>query len=243
MAWDLSDWYDRTAGAPGVGDMRLADRLGALSGAAGSILMVAGIAVADVAGTTSAPDPTDRADVIAEALVARRAGGLAGANLLLLVAFLMLWFISYLAGRLRDGGNGASWAPTLVLGGGSVLVSLLLVESGFYFAAFEPRDYGGDTQVAKTLFLWGWNSANLFAPAYAAILLGTSVAGLEGASIPRWISRLTAGMLAVLLMIWALGMAGFAAVVGTAWILAASIVLAAVSPDPARDAGARAGGN
>ena len=205
--------------------MKMLNRLAALSGLAASVLMVAGGVVADTWRTGLDPDPTDPSSLIAQALVMHRGSIRLGAQLLLPASFLFLWFASYLHGRLRRDAVNV-WAPALVLGGGVVLSALLLVESGFAYAASELSDYSGDTQVAKVFLVWGWNSANLSAPALAAILLGSGIAGLSEGTLPRWLAWFAVGMFAISsLLAFGLATPGLATAVAIVWIAVASLIL------------------
>lgn len=89
----------------------------------------------------------------------------------------------------------------IVLGGGVVLVALTLIESGFYWAASEIENYSSDTQVAKTIHLWGWNSASLLAPGFAGMLLGTAVSGFRHRATQPWFAWLSIVMLMIMVLI------------------------------------------
>lgn len=90
--------------------MALVDRLAALSGLAGSALIILGVSLANTTATGLDPDPTDRSSLIAEALVLTRERGRIGAQVMLLGAFLMLWFVSYLFSILRRAQGSSDWA-------------------------------------------------------------------------------------------------------------------------------------
>jgi hypothetical protein len=125
------------------------DRLSALSGLAGSIVIAVGIVLSDASGTGLDPNPTAPSSLIAEALVDSREKARMGAQLLMLGSFLVLWFVTYLYSCLSKVGGSTRWDSAIVFGGGVVVVTLMLIESGFYLAASEIKDYAGDTQVAK----------------------------------------------------------------------------------------------
>ncbi len=207
--------------------MPLGDRLAALSGLAGSVVIAVSVALADASGTgLDYPDPGDPSSLIAQALVVNRDRARLGAQLTLLGAFLMLCFMSYLYSHLRKAERTSGWASALVLGGGFVLVALLLVESGFGYAASEIENYVGDNQVAKTIHLWGWNSASLLAPGFAAILLGSAIAGFRHGAVQRWLARLSVVLFVIVILIAVLGAPGLGGVVGLLWIVVASLTLA-----------------
>ena len=144
----------------------------------------------------------------------------------------MLCFSSYLYAHLRKAEETAGWAAVLVLGGGLVLVALLLIESGFYYAGSEIKDYDGDTQVAKMIHLWSWNSTSLFAPGFAAILFGSAVSGFRHRAIQRWLVWLSVAMLVILIGVAVvLRSPGIGAGVGFLWTMIASLTLAFARDD------------
>jgi hypothetical protein len=219
--------------------MPLIERLAALSGLAGSVVILVGISLADTSGSGLGADPTDPSSLIAKALVQNRGQTRMGAQLLLLGAFLMLWFLSYLYSHLRNAEGTSRWPSALVLGGGFVIATFLLIESGFYYAGSELENYGSDTQVAKMIHLWGWNSASLVAPGFAAILFGSAVTGFRHGAIQRWLAWFSVVMLVILVVIAVvLGTPGLGAGVGSLWTVVASLTLAfspGVSPRSATE--------
>ena len=86
-------------------------------------------------------------------------------------------------------------------------------------AQFVVQDYGQDTQVAKTLFVIGWDTVRVLGPPVAAFGASAAVLILRFKLLPRWL-----GALAVLVFL-----SGFApwlaGVVLALWILLTSIVL------------------
>lgn len=82
----------------------------------------------------------------------------------------LIAFISRLYGVLRSASGSNSWFPTMALVGGILMTGVRLSEIGFIYPASELDSYGEDTQVAKLLILWRWNSANLLAPPFTARL-------------------------------------------------------------------------
>lgn len=202
-------------------------RLASLSGLAGTAVILAAVSLADSSGTELAPDPTQPSALLARTLVANRERTRLAAQLALLGAFLMLMFVSQLYAHLRVEHGRVEWASTLALGGGICLVVLLLVESGFYYAGSELADYMGDTQVAKVIHLWGWNSASLLAPCFGAVLLGSAAAGLRHSAFPRWLGRVSGGLFFILLFISVvLRTPGLGAFVGSLWVVVVSLALA-----------------
>ena len=102
---------------------------------------------------------------------------------------------------------------------------LFLVEVGFAFAASELSSFGSDTQVAKTLFIWGWNSAVLFAPPFGAMVAATTLATLGFRVLPRWFGWFSLFVLIGLVVLALLGIPGLGAGVGLIWLLVASAAL------------------
>lgn len=216
--------------------MALIERLGALSGIAGAIGVAVSMSLADAYGTGLGPDPTDRSVLIARALIINKERSRAGAYIGLLAAFFLLWFFAFLYGRVKQPDGQGGWISVVVLGAGLVLVALLLVDVGHVFAASEISNYRGDTEVAKTLHLWGWNSASLSAPTFAALLSAAAILGLTYKAIPRWLSWLTVGMLALLVIVSLLGTAGLGAGIGVVWLMIISLALAVSSAAPSGQA-------
>lgn len=205
----------------GVG-MSLTDRAGALAGIAGSVLVFVFVTLAEPAG-----DPDDPSAVIANAAVDNRDSARVGAYVALLAAFSFVVFVSRLHSALRRATGPESWLPTAALVGGILLIVWLLVEAGFTFAASEPESYGGDTQVAKLFTLWSWNSANLLAPAFSALVGASTFVGFTARTFPPWFRWTGAVLLAlILLIVTVLSAPGLATAPGTLWIFLASVVLA-----------------
>lgn len=207
--------------------MSVWDRIGALSGLIGGITVFASVSLADVAATGLEPDPTDPSAHLARAFIANRDRVRLGALVGLLGAFLMLFWVAFLYSKFREAEGPSGWFSNLVLAGGVVLVGLQLIEAGFAYAASELSDYRGDTQVAKVLLLWGWNSASLVAPGLAAIMAGAALLGLVSKALPPWLGWLSAASFGLLILIaLVLGTPGLGAGVGMIWIVVVSIALA-----------------
>ncbi|MDQ4065381.1 MAG: hypothetical protein M3161_04980 [Actinomycetota bacterium] len=202
------------------------NRIAALSGFLGTIVIVMAGSLSDPARAGVYPAPTLDSDVVATLFARNSQRGRLGAQLMLLGAFLMLWFGSYLFARLRRAEGAPTWSSALVLAGTVVLVTFLLVEAGFGYAASELSEWGTDTQPARMISLWGWNSAVLLAPGSAAVLLGCTIAGLRDGAIPRGLA-VAAGLGLVLLLLIAvlMGAPGLAASIGGLWVAVASLVL------------------
>ena len=205
---------------PGTG--RLIDRVGALAGLAAAVLIVIVVSLSEPPG-----EPDDPAAVLARELARNRHASRVGAYLALLAAFLLVVFVARLHGALREASGPSSWFPTVAVIGGMLLVSILLVEAGFGFAASELRTYGQDTEVAKLFVLWSWNSANLLAPPFSAMLAGSTIVAFSTSAFPTWFRWAGVLFLAVMLiLVAALRAPGLAAAPGTLWLVLASLVLA-----------------
>ena len=200
------------------------DRLGALSGAAAVALTIAFAMLTDPYDEATDPNPTRPAAALAGAYVNNRDDARTGSYLGLAGAFLLLWFLGYLRRQLRRAEGEDDWLASVAYGGGLVAVGLLLVGVSFSFAESELASYGGDTQVAKTFFVYGWNFASVLAPPLGALAAGTTVVGFRFAALPRWLNWVSAVIVAAML-----GMApsgpGLAAMVGLGWIALVSLAL------------------
>lgn len=189
------------------------------------VLLGIGVILGDTADQTSNPNPTQAADVLAEALVLNREDGRLGAYFLLLAALLLLLFIGRLAGYLRQRGEESEWMSMTVLAGGAAFAGVVLVDAGFAFAVSELDTFGSDPAVAKTLFLWGWNSAFLYAAPLTAIAAGTTVTAIAQALFPAWTRWVSLVLVVVMLVGFLLGVPGIASGVGLLWMALMSILL------------------
>jgi hypothetical protein len=116
--------------------MGIVDRFGALSGAAGIVLVVVG---SDVLGTPPGPQvahPTGEQDLANLHWLAGHASAQVGVSLELLGFALMLVFVGYICTRVRNGG----WLATAALAGGVVEVAVKLGSGAPMFAAYMLRD-------------------------------------------------------------------------------------------------------
>ncbi len=203
----------------------LLDRLGALSGLVAGALIASGAILGDPYDAATDPDPTDPAAALAEALIANREQARLAAYLALAGVFFLLWFVARLGVHLRTTGSSGEWFALVAYGGGFVTGGVLLVNIGFGFAASELSSYGANTQVAKVLFLWGWNSAALLAAPLGALVLATSLATFRHGVFPTWFRWFSVLIIAVLLLLTISGTVGLAAVAGIMWIMVTSVAL------------------
>ena len=171
------------------------------------------------------PHPGRPAAALAAALVANRGQARVGAYLTLLGVFFLLWFIAYLYGLLRQADNEAGWVASVALGGGLVAAAVLLLGASMGFATSELADYGADTQVAKTFFVWGWNAANIAAPPMIALVAATTLVSVRHHRFPRWFRVFSMVWTAVLISLLIGNVAGMGAALSLIWVLATSFVL------------------
>jgi hypothetical protein len=118
------------------GTMKLVDRVGALSGAAGVVLVIVG---SDVLGTPPGPQvahPTGQQDLANLQWVANHSSAQVGVSLELLGFTMSMIFIGYLVTRFRDAG----WLALAALVGGVVEVAIKLGSGAPVFAAYLLRD-------------------------------------------------------------------------------------------------------
>jgi hypothetical protein len=138
--------------------------------------------------------------------------------------------MSRLHGALREASSPNSWFPTMALVGGVLLSGVLLTEVGFSFASSELATYGEDMQVTKLFILWPWNSANLLAPPFVALLASSTLVTFATNAFPMWFRWGGAVLLTVMLLIGGVMRApGLATAPGMLWIVLASVVLASAT--------------
>lgn len=203
---------------------RIWDRLGALSGAVGTALVVAFLIISDPYDENTNPNPIQPSAALARAYVDNRDDARTGSYLCLVGAFLLLWFLGYLRRHLQLAEGEDGWLASVAYGGGLVAVGLLLLEASVGFAVSELAAYGADTQVAKTFFVYQWTFFVVLAPPLGALAAATTVAAFRFAALPRLLAW--AGALVVIAMIGLTPSAhGFVAVVGLGWIALLSLAL------------------
>lgn len=203
----------------------LLDRVGALTGLVAGALFAAGAILGDPYNPATDPDPSDPANVLANALIANRDQARLGAYLALAGVFFLLWFVARLSIYLRTPRNGGEWLASVAYGAGLLTGGALLMDIGFGLAASELSHYGADAETAKVLFLWGWNSATLLAAPLGALVFATTLASFRPGAFPIWFRWFGVLIVAVLLVLTISGTPGLAAVAGTAWMMVASAAL------------------
>ena len=186
----------RRVSHPDVRMVIMVDRVGGAAGFGGMALVFVFVAMSEPLA-----DPEDPSSVIAQALVDNKDSARLGAYVALIAAFLLIVFVSRLHGALRDLAGSSSWHPTVALVSGITLVGVVLIESGFTFAASELESYGQDPQVAKLFLLWSWNSASLYAPAFAGLLGGCTLVAFSANAFPTWFRWTSAALLVLLVLL------------------------------------------
>ena len=212
------------------------ERLGALSGIVGWVLLFVALSLNDASEGGVYADPTLSSDRLADLYVANRGAGRLGAQLSLLAAFLILWFVSYVYACLRRAEGEPRWSSALVLAGGVVLVGVSVLESGFAWAASELSAGEADPVAAKFIALWTWNSASLLAPGATAVLVGSTFNGFRYGGIPRPLAIF--GLVILVLTVGVsgiLGAPGLAALLTGLWMFVAAITLSWIEIRSPRD--------
>jgi len=201
------------------------DRLGALAGLlAGALFAVAAI-LGDPYDAATNPNPTAPADVVAEALTANRDEARLAAYLSLTGVFLLLWFVARLSVHTRQAGASGEWLSLVTYAGGVATGAVILLEVGFGFASSELVSYGADVQVAKLLFLWGWNSAILVAVPLSTMVVATTLASFHTAVFPAWFRWFGVASVVILFTFVLTGVFGMGSIVGMAWLMVTSAAL------------------
>ena len=120
----------------------------------------------------------------------RRYHGLLIHHLLLLGVFFLFWFVGYLHRYLSEAsGEQDRWVASVALGGGLIAGATLLLVAHFAQASTILKDYGGETETAKALFVLDWNSYLLVeAPALAALVGATTLIGFRSKLFPWWLN-------------------------------------------------------
>ena len=213
---------------------RAVDVVASGAGLAAVALLGFAVILVDTADQASDPNPTKTAELLAEALVLNREEGRIGAYLLLPAALLSLLFVGRLTGYLLHRDRDSEWMPLTVLAGGTVFAGVVLVDAGFALAASELDTYGSDPAVAKTLFLWGWNSAFLYAAPLTAMAVGTTLTAFAHTLFPAWTRWVSFALVVLMLLGFLVGMPGMATGVGLLWLSLTSIILTLTMLAPGR---------
>jgi hypothetical protein len=147
---------------------------------------MAGIIVSDVNDEVSVTASSSR---IAETLIDNQSTILAGTYLMLLGVFFLIIFLGYLRAFLLAATDEKSWLVSVAFGGGLVACAMLLLAAHFSQAFTVLESYGGETQVAKALYLLEWNWYLLVeAPPLAALVGATTAIGFRTRALPWWLN-------------------------------------------------------
>jgi hypothetical protein len=163
---------------------KIADRIGALSGLAYVVLMFVAFVSS---GDTNPPSPTEPSATLAAYLARSESRAGLSTTLTLLAVLCFFPFLASLSRQIRRAEGPDGWLASLVFGGGQVYAAMLLVMTALAFATRVILDYGGDTQVAKSLYVLGWEFSYVFGPPLTALIGAASVASLLHGALPRWI--------------------------------------------------------
>ena len=158
--------------------------LGALSGLVASFLLFTSGIVnnIEVAATSSS-------NTIARVLVDSQQKILIGTYMLMLGVLFFLFFLGFLRSKTSAAGEGLAWLSKTAFGGGLVGAAMLLLSAHFGQALMILSSYGGETQVAKSLYLLDWNWYLLVEAIPIAVFVGASSAfGLGSGEWPRWLT-------------------------------------------------------
>ena len=163
----------------------VAERGSGLAGVAGVCLIVSCsvMAAADV-------NPDDSATVVATAVSSNRDSAQFAAFLGLLGAVLFGIFVARLYGALRLHTVSHSWVPVMSLIGGILVISAVVTEIGLAYAVSE-FSFADEGQLARFFVLWSWNSASIYAPGFALVMVGGTAVEPSGRLFPDWFRPLS----------------------------------------------------
>ena len=157
---------------------------GAASGLLASILMFSAGVVKDIQVAATSSSST-----IASVLVDSQQTILIGTYMLMLGVLFFLLFLGFVRGQATVTGHGLDWLSRTAFGAGLVGAAMLLLSAHFGQALMILPSYGGETQVAKSLYLLDWNWYLLVEAIPIAVFVGASSANaLLSQEWPMWIS-------------------------------------------------------
>ena len=195
-------------------------RVSAASGIVAALLLLAGIIVSDVNGEVSVTAPSSR---IAETFIDNQSSILAGTYLTVLGVFFLIIFLGYLREFLLTATDEKTWLASVAFGGGLVACAMLLIGAHFSQAFTVLESYGGETQVAKALYVLEWNWYLLVeAPPLAALVGATAAIGFAHRVLPWWLNGWGALLTLALLSPF---LPGSGVMVTFLWVVALSVVL------------------
>ena len=135
-------------------------------------------------------NPDDSAIVVATAVLAIRDSAQFAASLGLLGAVLFGIFVARLYGALRLHTVSRSWVPVMSLIGGILVINAVVTEIGLAYAVSEFT-FGDEGQLARFFVLWSWNSASIYAPGFALMMVGGTAVEPSGRLFPDWFRPLS----------------------------------------------------
>ena len=158
--------------------------LGAATGFVSAALLIASAIFRDIQVPVVASSST-----IARAIIENQQSVFVGSYLLMLGVLFFLLFVGYLRGNYLVENDQYAWLPHAAFAGGIVMSAMLLLTAHFNQSLTILSGYGGETQVAKTIYLLKWNWYLLVEAIPVALFVGaTSVYGLVQKRGAWWIN-------------------------------------------------------
>lgn len=194
---------------------------GPLFGIAALVLFALGLAdtFSCVACEVDVNDPPEEfARVYAET----KEGTWLGAYLILLGTFFFLGFVSYLRKELQKAEGEGGWLSSMAYGGGLVAAAVALIRAALGFASAVVGDNAATPEVARTLYVLGFEFDFIFAGPMAAVVAATSAVILRHRWLPWPLGVL--GIPVVVFVLLPLA-PGFGAAVAFMWLLLPAVFL------------------
>lgn len=160
----------------------------------GRLAPAAGIAYAllNFLGSSLLPvgeaEPEDAAAAIAGRFTEDRGRVSAGVLLILLSLFFLMVFVAWLHRWLREVEGRGGWLATLALVGGVLMVATMAIVVLLSIGGTVLEDYGGDPVIARTLLVLQWQAVAVTFIPTAAFIGATSLVGLGGQVLPKWLT-------------------------------------------------------
>ncbi len=176
------------------------DRFGALAGALFCIFAIIGFLATESSGTlqTELSSKTTTISIVTDS-----DSRVVGAYFVLLSAFFLFIFASYLRRFLQRSEQDDGWLASVSFGGGLVVASMLLFYTGFAVAENVTPTLFGATRVSETLLELNWGPIFMLAPPLAAFVGGATAVGFRFEALPRWVCWLGALITVALLVPYA----------------------------------------
>ena len=196
------------------------NRVSAATGIAAALLIMTGIVISDINGEVSVTASSSR---IASTMIANQSTILTGSYFVLIGVFFFIIFLGYLRAFLLATSPNRPWLVYVAHGGGLIACAMLLLAAHFSQAFTVLESYGGETQVAKALYVLEWNWYLLVeAPPLAALVGATALVGFAQKALPWWLSAWGALLTIALL---APTLPGIGILLTFLWVIALSSVL------------------